>query len=50
MASFMSTHPVPGDTLYLFDIMFEVVFVIAMLQEFITDYEEITQNKIVRDP
>jgi hypothetical protein len=46
----MSTHPVPGDTLYLFDIMFEVVFVIAMLQEFITDYEEITQNKIVRDP
>jgi hypothetical protein len=46
----MSTHPVPGDTLYLFDIIFEVVFVIAMLQEFITDYEEITQNKIVRDP
>ena len=50
MGSFMSTHPVLGDTLFLFDIMFEVVFVIAMMQEFITDFEDITQNKIVRDP
>jgi hypothetical protein len=50
MASFMSVHPVPGDTLYLFDIMFEVIFVIATMLEFITDFEDITQNKIVRDP
>jgi hypothetical protein len=50
MASFMSTHPEPGDTLYIFDIMFEAIFVIAMMQEFITDFEEIAQNKIVRDP
>jgi len=50
MASFMSTHPMPGDTLYLFDIMFEAIFVLAMIQEFITDFEDTSQNKIVRDP
>jgi hypothetical protein len=41
MASFLMQGPSKGDMFFMIDIVFESIFVVSMLLEFLTDYKEV---------
>jgi hypothetical protein len=51
MASFLSKDPDPSSVLFKMDIIFEIVFLISMVLEFLTDIQpEQKELKPIRDP